>query len=139
MSIRNPITHVITKKLTVTTMPVYERNILSMCINNHILSAGSLQVCILSESFHYMKINLFGVLVHKYKLPCMISFTDYHKSYKSYDGNYYTYPHREHQIKRFEQPSFIQTYNRGTVFHDIILTTHFRKANSYLMLVAILW
>ena len=55
MSIRNPIAHVITKKLTVTTMPVYESKILSICIKSHILSKGSLQVCILSVSFHYTK------------------------------------------------------------------------------------
>ena len=67
---------------------------------------------------------MFGILVHKYKLTCMNSFTDHRKSYKSYDGNYYTYPRREHQIKRFKKPSFIQLINRGSVFHDIILTTY---------------
>ena len=57
MSIRKPITHVITRKTTVATMPVYQKKILSLCIKSHILferiirmpySKGSLQVCILS-------------------------------------------------------------------------------------------
>ena len=48
-------------------------------------------------------------------------FTDRRKSYKSDDGNYYTYPRREHEIKRFEKPSIIQIIIRGIIFHDIIL------------------
>ena len=67
---------------------------------------------------------MFGMLFHKYKLPCMKYFTGHRKSYKNYDGNYYTYPRREHQIKTFEQPSSLQIINRGSVFHDIILTTY---------------
>ena len=68
--------------------------------------------------------KFFGMLVHKYKLTCMNSFTDHRKSYKSHNGNYYTYPRHEHEIKRFKKPSFIQLINRGSVFHDIILTTY---------------
>ena len=57
MSIRKTIAHVITRKMTVTTMPVYQKKILSLCIKRNILferiirmpySKGSFQVCILS-------------------------------------------------------------------------------------------
>ena len=48
-------------------------------------------------------------------------FIDHRKSYKSDDGNYYTYPRREHKIKRFEKPSIIQMMIRGIPFHGIIL------------------
>ena len=79
------------------------------------------------------------MLVHKYKLTCMNSFTDHRKSYKSYDGNYYTYPRREHQIKRFKKPSFIQLINRGSVFYDIILTTYIFLARDIMIIQHILF
>ena len=63
---------------------------------------------------------MFGMLFHNYKYTCMNLFTDHRKSYKSDDGNYYTYPRREHEIKRFEKPSIIQIIIRGIVFQDIV-------------------
>ena len=76
---------------------------------------------------------LFGMLFHRHKLTSIRFFTDHPKSYKKYHdhrksykkyhdhrkqkyhGNHYIYPLREHQIKRFENPSFIQIINRGSV------------------------
>ena len=90
-----------------------------MYIKSHIPSKESLQVCMLAILFHYMGI-MFGMLFHNYKYTCMNLFTDHRKSYKSDDGNYYTYPRREHEIKRFEKPSIIQIIIRGIVFQDIV-------------------
>ena len=87
---------------------------------------------------------MFAMLFHIHRLTSIRFFTDhpksykkyhdhrksykkYHdhrKSYKKYQGNHYIYPLREHQIKRFEKPSFIQIIDRGSVFNDIILTTY---------------
>ena len=75
---------------------------------------------------------MFGMLFHRHKLTSIRFFTDHPKSYKKYHdhrkqkyhGNHYIYPLREHQIKRFENPSFIQIINRGSVFNDIILTSY---------------
>ena len=67
---------------------------------------------------------MFGMFFHRYKLISIRFFTDHRKSYKKYDGNYYIHPLREHQIKRFEEQSFIQIIDRGSVFNDIILTTY---------------
>ena len=87
---------------------------------------------------------MFAMLFHRHRLTSIRFFTDhpksykkyhdhrksykkYHdhrKSYKKYQGNHYIYPLREHQIKRFENPSFIQIINRGSIFNDIILTTY---------------
>ena len=62
------------------------------------------------------------MLFHRYKLIYIRFFADHRKSYKKYDGN--IHPLREHQIKRFEEQSFIQIIDRGSVFNDIILTTY---------------
>ena len=82
------------------------------------------------------------MLCHRRKLTYIRCFTDRPKSYKKYHdhcksykkyhdhrkqkyhGNHYIYPLREHQIKRFENPSFIQIINRGSIFNDIILITY---------------
>ena len=64
-------------------------------------------------------------------------FTDRRKSYKSDDGNYYTYPRREHEIKRFEKPSIIQIIIRGIIFHDIILIVYILLFRSTLIVMMI--
>ena len=73
------------------------------------------------------------MLFHRYKLIYIRFFADHRKSYKKYDGNYYIHPLREHQIKRFEKPSFIQIIDRGSVFNDIILTTYIFKGNQAIL------
>ena len=60
------------------------------------------------------------MLFHNYRYTLRNFFIDHRKFYKSDDGNYYSYPRREHEIKRFEKPSIIQMIIRGIVFHDIV-------------------